>query len=71
MTDVIRRYLDCGDYTLGLRALNVKTAAMNFYWHFHVKEDTFDHPWPRPGHPINFNGSLLEQKTYALTSKWR
>jgi len=28
---------------------------------FLVKEDIFAHPWPRPGHPINFD--RLENKT--------
>jgi hypothetical protein len=28
---------------------------------FLVKEDIFAHPWPRPGHPTNFD--RLENKT--------
>jgi hypothetical protein len=38
-------------------------AVMNICWRFLVKEDIFAHPWPRPGHPINFNGSFPEQQT--------
>ena len=54
--DVIRRYLDCGDLHFGFARLNVKIVAMSICWHFLAKEGIFVRPWPRPGHPINFNG---------------
>jgi hypothetical protein len=50
-----------GIYISALRALNVKIVVMNIYWRFLVKKDIFAHPWPRPSHSINFNGSFPEQ----------
>jgi hypothetical protein len=50
-----------GIYILALRALNVKIVVLNIFWRIHASADIFVPPWPRPGHPINFNGSLPEQ----------
>jgi hypothetical protein len=41
VTDVIRRYLDCGDLHFGFARVNVKIVVMSIYWHFLAKEGIF------------------------------
>jgi hypothetical protein len=43
-----------GIYILALRVSNVKIVDTNICWRFHASAGIFAHPWPRPGHPINF-----------------
>jgi hypothetical protein len=50
-----------GIYISVLRAANVRIVVINIYWHIHASVAIFVRPWPRPGHPINFNGSFPEQ----------